>query len=233
MDHLPLSIKCPNCASALREADYDLERGMVKCGYCGSLMIPPKAQTGVHGLRQRPPVAMPFGMEIEKTAEGLLITRRWFHVLGVLLMPCAVVWLIFAVKLANFRAPVIWVEELFSWVNVGVGFGIGYYALALLLNRSWLEVTLGTVTVKHGPLPWLGYRQIIAGMIDQLYCKEIIRRNENGPSLSYEVWVAQIDSRHSRLVAVGMEPEQALYIEQQIEALLDLKDRPMPGEFRR
>ena len=71
-----------------------------------------------------------------------------------------------------------------------------------LLTR--LEVTRGTVTVSHGPLPWNGWRQIVVGMIDQLYCKEIIRRGKHGPTITYEVWAALTDGAQTRLVGAGL-----------------------------
>ena len=65
------------------------------------------------------------------------------------------------------------------------------------------------------------------------YCKEIIRRGKHGPTITYEVWVALTDGAQTRLVGAGLEVEQALYIEQQIELLIELKDKPMSGEVRR
>lgn len=235
MDHLPLAIKCPNCASAIREEDYDQENGMVKCGYCGTLMLPPRGQTGPQGFRPRPPVPLPSRMTLEPNMHGVVITRRWLHVVAIFLIPFCIVWDSFLVTWYSATsvsgAPMIF--SLFPLVHVVVGVGLTYYTLALLINRTRVEITRGTVTVSHGPLPWNGWRQIAAGMIDQIFCKEIIRRGKNGPTVTYEVWVALTNGTQSKLVGAGLESEQALYIEQQIESLLDVKDKPMSGEVRR
>ena len=234
MDHLPTSLKCPNCASPIREEDYDQEQGTIRCSYCGTLMLPPRTQRS-GGFRARPPVALPAGMKLESTVRGLLIFRRWFNWSILFLIPFCIVWNSFLVGFytSTSGGNVPWFVRLFPLAHVAVGVGLSYYTLAMLFNRTRVEVTHGSVTVSHGPLPWTGWREIAAGFIDQLYCKEIIRRNKNGVSTHYEVWVVLSDGTHSRLVAAGMEPEQALYIEQQIEGALDIKDRAMAGEYRR
>ncbi|MEQ1750962.1 MAG: TFIIB-type zinc ribbon-containing protein [Prosthecobacter sp.] len=235
MDHLPIAIKCPNCAAATRENDYDQERGMVRCGYCGTLMIPQQGRTGPQGFRPRLPIPLPSGMKLENNPHGVIITRRWLHVMAIFLIPFCIVWDSFLVTwystVSDSGAPQIF--SLFPLVHVAVGVGLTYYTLALLINRSRVEVTHGAVTVSHGPLPWNGWRQITAGMIDQLFCKEIIRRGKNGPTVTYEVWVALSDGTQSKLVGAGLEVEQALYIEQQIELQLNVKDKPMSSEVRR
>jgi len=233
MDHLPTSIKCPNCASAIKESDYDQEKGTIRCGYCGTLMLPPKAQGS--GFRQRPPIALPEKMTLEKTMRGLVITRRWMHVGAIFLIPFCIVWDSFLVGIitATSSPGVPWFVRLFPLAHVCVGVGLTYYTLALLLNRTRIIVTHGSVTVSHGPLPWTGWREIMAGQIDQLFCKEILRHTKQGVSTHYEVWVTLVDGTQSKLVGVGINAEQALYIEQQIEIMLDLKDRAMSGEVRR
>lgn len=235
MDHLPAAIKCPNCASAIREADYSAESGMVKCGYCGTLMLPPRGRSGPHAFVPRPPVPLPVGMALETTQDGLVITRRWWQILAVFLIPFCFFWDAFLFSwftgVNASRAPMAF--SLIPLLHVAVGLGLTYYTLALWVNRTRVEVTHSTVTVSHGPLPWIGWRQIVAGMIDQLYCKEIIKRGKHGPTLTYEVWVALTNGTQSKLVGAGLEMEQALFIEQQIEMLLDVKDKPMVGEVRR
>lgn len=230
MDHLPISIKCPNCASALNEDDFDEAKGLMKCGYCRTLLLPPKARTGPQGFRLRPPIPLPAGMSLEKTTDGIVITRLWRNLpLGGLLLFISVYLLIIGL---NEKAE--WSgQNLTSMIfHVGV-LALGYYALALLINKTRIQVTHGSINVSHGPLPWLGWREIAAGMVEQLYCKETIVRTNNGPSLSYETWILLSDGSNSKLVGSGLEVEQALYIEQQIESILNLKDKPIAGEFRR
>lgn len=230
MDHLPLSIKCPNCASALREDDYDQEKGLMKCGYCRTLLLPPKARAGPQGFRERPPIPLPDGMSLEAASDGVMITRRWrsFMALFVTLMGGLMLSSVFFDQVSRQR------DLSFGYaVYLIVLFGLVYYGLAQLINSTRVHVSQAAITVSHGPLPWFGWRQIAAGMVEQVYCKEIVTRGKDGPTVRYEVWVILSDRSNTKLVAGGLEVDQALFIEQQIESLLDVKDRPVGGEYRR
>ncbi len=231
MDHLPAALKCPNCASAIRQQDYDEERGTIRCGYCGTLMLPPRAQRP--GFMPRPPVALPERMSLEQTPRGLVITRLWWHPGALVLGPVMILWswMLFR-SFSDLRASHAG-SVIVPAVAMGGALALCYYALARIINRTRIEVSQSGVTVSHGPLPWAGWRQIHAGQIDQLYCKEHLRRTRSGVTTLYEVWAALTTGQQSRLVRCGLQPEQALYIEQQIEQHLDLKDRAMPGEYRR
>ena len=169
-------------------------------------------------------------MSLEKTTDGIVITRLWRNLPlgGIIFIISAYLF----ITSLNRRAE--WSGLNFASLifNVVV-LALGYHALALLINKTRITVTHGSINVSHGPLPWLGWREIAAGMVEQLYCKETIVRTNNGPSLSYETWILLSDGTNSKLVGSGLEVEQALYIEQQIENILNLKDKPIAGEFRR
>ena len=169
-------------------------------------------------------------MSLEKTTDGIVITRLWRNLPlgGIIFIISAYLF----ITSLNRRAE--WSGLNFASLifNVVV-LALGYHALALLINKTRITVTHGSINVSHGPLPWLGWREIAAGMVEQLYCKETIVRTNNGPSLSYETWILLSDGTNSKLVGSGLEVEQALYIEQQIENTLNLKDKPIAGEFRR
>jgi hypothetical protein len=111
--------------------------------------------------------------------------------------------------------------------------GAAYVALAHVINRTQVVISGGTITISHGPLPWAGWRQIPAVQLDQLYCREIIRRTKNGPTTRYELWAALAGGKATRLMTAGMEPEPALYLEQQIERAFEIPDRPVAGEVMR
>lgn len=208
---------------------------MIRCGYCKTLMLPPQGRTGPAAFRPRPEIPLPPGMNLQATVGGLKITRRWFTLVVLFLIPFCIAWDSFLIgwytMTGKTDAPLVF--SLFPLIHVAVGVGLTYFTLATLINKSIVEVNRGVMTISHGPLPWTGWREIPAGLIDQLYCKEIINRGKNGPSISYEVWVALNNGTSSKLLGAGLEMDQALYIEQQIERYLDLKDKPMSGEVRR
>jgi hypothetical protein len=120
---------------------------------------------------------------------------------------------------------------LFPLLHVAAGVGITYTALAGWLNRTRISVDQGKVSVRHGPLPWLGNKDIEGSMLKQLYSKEKISRGRNSSSTSYEVHAIMSNGRNVKLVSGLESSEQALYIEQEIERYFRIEDAPVRGQF--
>ncbi len=122
----------------------------------------------------------------------------------------------------------------FPLVHVAVGVGIGYSAVAGLLNRTTITIERDTLTVKHGPLPWLGNREIAKQDLQQLFCREKINHRRGNAShsstISYEVH-AQLGDSEVKLVSNLTDARQALFIEQLIETTLGVEDVPVAGEL--
>jgi hypothetical protein len=232
----PLALKCPSCASAIRDSDYDHGRGMIRCGYCKALMLPPpQNRTSSMGYRHRPEIPLPARMNLETTVGGLKITRRWCSWVVLFLILFCIVWnsslAFWFGMLPKMNVPVVF--TLLPMLHVAAGIGITYFTLASIINKTVIAIDRGTLGISHGPLPWPGRRRIDTNLIDQLYCKEIVRHGEDGPIVSHELWVALKNGHSSKLIGAGLNVDQALYIEQQIERFLGMEDKPMSGEVQR
>jgi Tfp pilus assembly PilM family ATPase len=68
--------------------------------------------------------------------------------------------------------------------------------------------------------------------LKQLYAKEKVSSSRNGTSITYEVHVTR-SGRNIKLVSGLESSEQAVYIEQEIEKYLNIKDIPVKGELAR
>lgn len=231
----PTSLKCPNCAAILRTEDWDMSTGMIKCGYCHSLSNIPVRSQEQGGFRPRPDIPLPAGMQIQETMGGTMLSRRWFNLAVVFLIPFCIAWdsfLIFWYSTAlSGKAP--WIMAVFPIAHVAVGVGLTYYTLATLFNTTSIFAGRGNLRIQHGPLPWMGNTDLSAGNLNQLYCKEKIKRGENGPNFQYEVWAAMHDGGTRKLLGIGLTMEQALFIEQKLERALGLQDRAVVGELQR
>ena len=96
------------------------------------------------------------------------------------------------------------------------------------------EVQAGWLVIEYGPLPWPNaYKRYPLVEIEQLYCKETVTHSDSGQSFSYEVHALMTHNRNVKLVTALKEPEQALYIEQEIERYLRIQDRPVARELPR
>lgn len=232
----PTAMKCPSCASFLRADDFDAARGTLTCSYCKALMV---FGGGDSSARSTPParaeVPLPPSIKVAKRSRGLEIRRRWFHPLHVFLVFFCIAWNAFLVfwytTAVGSGAP--WIFKVFPIVHVAVGVGLTYFTLAGFLNTTTIAVERRELRVSHAPLPWRGAAKLESSSIDQLFCKQKLHRNKHGHSYTYEVWMSSRDSKSRKLVSGLPEPEQALFIEQQVERALGLPDRVMPGELAR
>ncbi len=101
-----------------------------------------------------------------------------------------------------------------------------YQSLTQLFNKNAIWIDTQILSVKHGPLPYkCGPKSFTLADIRQLYVKKKPANKEH----SYELYlITQDENRHNLLET--KELEQALYLEQKIERLLNLDDRPVSGQ---
>lgn len=185
--------------------------------------------------RERGEVPMPGGMRVEQTAHGMQILRRWFSPAILFLVFFCIAWdgfLVFWYTVA-FTQGGPWIMKVFPIAHVAVGVGLTYFTIASLFNTTRIEVNRGTLQVRHGPVPWFGGKSMNAGDVKQLYCKEKVSRGKHGYRYTYAVWAALQDGSSAKLASNNMESDQALFIEQQLERALGIKDRAVPGELPR
>ena len=119
---------------------------------------------------------------------------------------------------------------LFPLVHVAVGVGITYRALAGLLNTSSVQVADRMLSVRHFPLPWWPAPKIPVDSLEQLYVSKKVKHGKNTATVTYELR-AVTREHHGRKLLGGLQTlDQALWLEQEIELLLGIRDRPVAGE---
>jgi hypothetical protein len=110
----------------------------------------------------------------------------------------------------------------------------GYFIVAGLVNRSWIRVSNGVLSITHGPLPWKGKVVLPCCEVDQLYAVEQFATSDQGPRAIYSVCLATSDGRTRELLTgANLNREQVLYVEQQLEQAMGIDDRTVPGEIHR
>ncbi len=228
-------IQCKNCGAPLERSDMAWELGVAKCSHCGSIFGLEKFDSSVQATPiVRHPVPMPDGITIEHPDGGLKITYRWFNVTYAFMLVFAIFWNVFTwgwqgVSLVAGNL----LFSAFGLFHVVIGLFLLYYGLAGILNRTLVGVHQDRLIIHHEPLPWPGSKQLPATAIEQLYSKEKIHHSKNGISITYEVSALTRDKTKEKLVGRLKELEQALYIEQEIERHLGIRDQPVRGEVPR
>jgi len=232
-----MQIHCQSCGKQIPAEHINIEKAIAKCSTCSAVFgftdqIEGLSETGVKS--QYDDLPMPHGVRIDTWDGSLTITRRWLSPAYLFLAFFCVIWngfLVFwyTVAFAG-NAPLI--MKLFPLGHAAVGAGLVYFTLAGFLNRTRIRVSDEALTVRHGPLPWFGSRDIPTDDIQQLYCTEHYHRSRHGTgSTTYRLNAALQDGRKIALLSGLSDTPHALFIEQEIESHLGIKDRRVRGEM--
>jgi len=189
-------------------------------------------------MPERMELGLPDKLELRDQGTGIEIVRKWFGWKVILATAFAVFWcgflfmwysLAFAFG-SVFRGELTF-AALFPLIHVAVGVGLAYTALTGWVNRTRITVDQGRISVRHGPLPWLGNKDLDGTTLKQLYSKEKITRGRNSTSVTYEVHALTTSGRNEKLLSSLETSEQALYIEQEIERYFRIEDAPVRGQI--
>jgi hypothetical protein len=238
----PVALRCPSCASPLIPGDLGASRGFIQCSHCGTALTlgSPEATSNPSNdsagrTRSRQEIPLPTSLQVTRVGDNLEIRRRWFTPAVLFLVFFCIAWDSFLVfwysKAVGGNAP--WIAIVFPLVHVAVGVGLTYSALASLFNSTVITVRRADLTIRHGPFPWAGNLTLERGQIDQLYCRRHQRQQRHGTATFHEVWLKSRDGRTRKILGNGIDLDQALAIEQQIERALGIPDRQVPGEIER
>ncbi|MFW5921545.1 MAG: hypothetical protein ACOCUS_06870 [Polyangiales bacterium] len=121
---------------------------------------------------------------------------------------------------------------IFPIAHVAVGVGITYGALATLLNTTTVRVTRGELHVRHFPLPWWPAPRIPTNALEQLYVERKVTSTKNGTKVRWNLRAVTRGHSGQKIVGGLEDMDQALYLEQEIESVLDIRDRAVAGEYR-
>lgn len=228
---------CRNCGAGLEADRIDASLGVVSCSHCGSLHDIPNNNpndtssnepTAPAAKPKRLKVALPDRFKIQRGANSLEII--W-----------AVGGLFHGFVLSIMAAGVAYMALTSGMLFLLIGsVGLLYLAAVRTLNTHRIRVDKASLQVMQGPLPWPGSRKLNSSDIQQLYATEHEVRTEAGDGNDRKVRVR----KHYRLsanthkngritVLSGLnDPLQALWLEQEIEGLLGIVDKPVDGEHR-
>lgn len=240
-----MQIHCRYCASEIAAENINLDKLVAKCSNCNAVFsiagelgmeAGEKASKG-KGKPTSPLMAvpMPQGIMVDESMGELKITRKWFS--PVQTFPIA----FFAVIWNGFM--IIWYGAAFAsgegqmalcgTLHLAVGLFLIYWVASSFLNSTIMTVNAEHIDIKHGPIPAMGNKTLTAVEVAQIYCKENVNRGRRSTSVTYEVAAIMQDQRRESLLTGLYNPEQALYIEQEVERFLGIEDLDVPGELGR
>ncbi len=112
----------------------------------------------------------------------------------------------------------------------GLGW-LTYYVIAGWLNRTYVAVSHGRVAVRHGPIPWVGNKEVEVSNLIEFYTTEREIRGRHGFVLrvTYQVHARTRDDGSIKLVDGLQSFEQAFFIAKQVYEYSGMGDVPAAG----
>lgn len=246
-----MRIYCPTCASKVPINDINIQEMVAKCGQCENIFNFSTTLAGSSPVRISSPIKCPKDVQMD-IQEGVLQfswgeNATW--VLPMLLLGILFGWLSF-IMIPNFFSGQLGSQE--AVIVIIAPFAavlMLYWAMVLLLNRTFVTADNKRVQIWKGPLPWFGagkhatsierFTQWYSG----LYEEEVGFRSagynqrsgykEGNYVTYYAVNAINSYGKHERVIGRLNSAEAAQYIEQQIELFLNIPDQPISGELRR
>jgi hypothetical protein len=210
----------------------NLQNMVAKCRRCDSLVDLRTFLSSTDGPSHRlasdsGPAVTPPGYIVDDSGQGLRIIRRWFHPVLYLLLFFCIAWdsfLVFWYSMA-FRNNAPWIVIVFPIAHLAVGVGLTYYTIAGFFNRTTITIEGDEISVRHGPVPWMGNVRVPIDDLAQIRWERNKQLNRNGGvSFTYRVKGVTRGGASITLISALTDRNQAVFIQQQIEGRLGLRD---------
>lgn len=185
----------------------------------------------------RPKPSLPRHLVARETREAARFSWRWFRARH---LPLAATGLVWNAVMATICVKVLTAPEQSAWgllflsPHLGAGLWMLYYTLASALNRTTIDVSRERLTIRHGPLPWPGVRDLdLPGhSLKQLYCEAWMRKPwmADLSKVVYDLNALDASGQKVELVPGIENRNQVLYLELALEKQLGIEDALVEGE---
>ena len=201
----------------------DRRLAIIVCSHCDAIFdlttrknstSDPEFSSKTQSCGERAAVSLPKGFKVEYQKGQIRVSIRWFKPLFVYLFFFAIAWNSFLVG---------WYYLVSS---IGTSFAILFYIVPVIFIFVRLKLS-----VRHFPLPWYPAPTIPLSHIEQIYVTREVRRNQDSTTVSFSVRAVTRDNKNQLLLRSLEDLEQALWLEQEIETTLGIRDRRVAGEF--
>ena len=199
----------------------------------------------------KPLAPQPSYCRVEDLGEDIVIRKRWFSPIVFFLIPFCIAWNGFLIGWyamfiglgfgggpgfgpgGGMPFPIQLIFLLFPMGHIAVGVGLAYTVLTMLFNTTVIALQGDELSVRHGPLPWLGNITLNASEVTQLYCTEMFRARRNSAQVgsTYSLFAVLTDRTQRPLLKHQTQADFVWYVEWVLEEKLKIVDQPVAGEM--
>ena len=234
-----LSLLCESCGTAIEGDNININSSLAKCGNCNTVFAIREDHFFKEERVGRPEMIMPEGTDVLELSDSLDIRLDWLksHPRGTLgfLTIFAVFWNVILAIIAGGAIFAGAFESIaFMSVHLLVGLGLIYYLATVYLNYTDIIVTDSYIEIDHRPVknPFIRKKRIRSEEIDQLFVSKYVASTTNNvPNYAYALYAILKTNRRKVQLVKGMNRETQLYLEQEIERYLHIKDRHVQGSI--
>ncbi|OGS07833.1 MAG: hypothetical protein A2270_01175 [Elusimicrobia bacterium RIFOXYA12_FULL_51_18] len=224
---------CPNCGQAVVAAEINTVTSIATCPGCAQIFSIKSLSPFLAPCDLKPLADKPGRFSVKRECADIVISYRWFSFDLVFLFLFCLAWDGFAgfFCFTMFRGlpSGLWLIKIPPLLFASVGAVTTYYLAAGFVNRTFVRISPGGIVIRSGPLPWPGDRAFLKSDLKQLFCEET--RTKKGNRL-YHLSAVMSDDSRVKLLSRFRSPDEALFIEQQAESALGIKDQPVAGETK-
>lgn len=230
-----LQLNCVECETSIIAENINLEYYLAKCEKCHTVFDFKKQLD--EAPKKRAEVAMPSNIEVLRLRNELNISLDWWSKdkKPTFLIFFTIFWnSVVSIFVLAALATGEWLMLAAISIHLTIGIGLVYYLLCKYFNKTTFRVTRGYLTTKHHPLPvpFYGAKDIPVSKIKQLYCKEYVAATQNKrPIYAYAVYLNTKTRKEVKILKGLDTPQQALYVEQEVENFLGLIDKRIEDEL--
>jgi hypothetical protein len=180
------------------------------------------------GHLQLSPMRLPAGLTVEDSGRQLTIVRRWFTPDYLIMAFMCVGWdsalllWLFLLSQAHAPLPLLVFIGMFFAAHFAVGIGLTYLTAAGLFNQTAVRVDAETLSVRNGPLPWIGNRSLAVADVEQLYTHIERKEGRRGVRFTYHLCAVTRERKKIKLISRLSEIDQSRFIEQRVNSFLGI-----------
>ena len=244
-------LKCRSCGAPLRASDIDRRFAIVHCSHCDSVydltgvradaddvddesagsLGGARPRTAPASRRARPAAAKPSGVTIERGTRSVRIRWKWYSHGAVFCLCASVSFIVIALLLSDLPSVDEPGDAFVPLLLLSAGAAATYTFLAGVINRTDITADEAALRVRHGPLPFGFALTVDASSIEQFFVSESFAVSRNGERIpGYFVNVVLRNNTVKRVSRRLRVVEHAVYLEQELERALGVRDRSVAGE---